>query len=87
MSCCLAAWRAYLYLLARADGAEQQAVVGSQAGGRVGFFLRVAHFDSAYERMVSAGVEFVSSPRTEAYGRVAVFTDISGNRWDLLGPA
>ena len=74
-------------LLARADGEEQQAVVGSQAGGRVGFFFRVGDFDSAYERMVSAGVKFLSSPRIEAYGRVAVFTDSSGNRWDLLGPA
>ena len=74
-------------LLARADGDEQQAVVGNQVGGRVGFFFRVSDFDSAYERMASAGVKFVSSPRTESYGRFAVFVDISGNRWDLLGPA
>jgi catechol 2,3-dioxygenase-like lactoylglutathione lyase family enzyme len=74
-------------LLARADGDKQQAVVGRQAGGRVGFFFRVDDFDSAYERMVLAGVEFVTSPRTETYGKVAVFIDISGNRWDLLGPA
>ena len=73
-------------LLARADGDVQQAVVGSQAAGRVGFFLRVSDFDAAYARMVAAGVEFVSVPRTEAYGRVAVFKDISGNKWDLLGP-
>ena len=74
-------------LLARADGEQQEAIVGSQTGGRVGFFLRVADFDAAYERMLSAGVTFVSPPRDEAYGRVAVFVDISGNRWDLLGPA
>ena len=74
-------------LLARADGEQQEAVVGNQTAGRVGFFLRVADFDSAYKRMLSAGVELLSSPRTEAYGRVAVFADISGNRWDLLGPA
>ncbi len=73
-------------LLARADGEEQCAVVGSQTAGRVGFFLRVADFDSAHERMVSAGVRFLSEPRTEVYGRVAVFADISGNKWDLLGP-
>ena len=73
-------------LLARADGEEQRAVVGSQTAGRVGFFLRVADFDAAYERMTSAGVEFLTSPRTESYGRFAVFADISGNRWDLLGP-
>ncbi|MEV5409898.1 VOC family protein [Thermopolyspora sp. NPDC052614] len=74
-------------LLARADGERQQSAVGNQAAGRVGFFLRVDDFDAAYERMTSAGVEFVTTPRAEPYGRVAVFLDITGNRWDLLGPA
>ncbi|MHB8690189.1 MAG: VOC family protein [Solirubrobacteraceae bacterium] len=74
-------------LLARADGDDQATVVGRQVAGRVGFFLRVDDFDVAYQRMKLAGVEFVSSPRTEAYGRVVVFLDIAGNRWDLLGPA
>ncbi|MFC9970322.1 VOC family protein [Spirillospora sp. NPDC127200] len=74
-------------LLARADGEHQVSVVGDQTAGRVGFFLRVEDFDAAYERMTAAGVEFVSSPRDEPYGRVAVFLDIAGNRWDLLGPA
>jgi catechol 2,3-dioxygenase-like lactoylglutathione lyase family enzyme len=73
-------------LLARADGDRQAAVVGQQVAGRVGFFLRVDDFDAAYQRMVSAEVEFVTPPRTEPYGRVAVFLDIAGNRWDLLGP-
>lgn len=74
-------------LLARADGERQAAAVGAQVAGRVGFFLRVDDFDGAYERMISAGVTFVTSPRTEPYGRVAVFLDIAGNRWDLLGPS
>jgi catechol 2,3-dioxygenase-like lactoylglutathione lyase family enzyme len=74
-------------LLARADGEEQSAVVGHQFAGRVGLFLRVQDFDAAYERMRVAGVEFEGEPRTEPYGRVAVFLDIVGNRWDLLGPA
>jgi catechol 2,3-dioxygenase-like lactoylglutathione lyase family enzyme len=74
-------------LLARADGDDQAAVVGNQVAGRVGFFLRVDDFAAAYERMVAAEVEFVTAPRTETYGRVAVFLDIAGNRWDLLGPA
>ncbi len=52
---------------------------------RVGFFLRVDDFDAAYLRMTEAGVTFVREPRTEPYGRVAVFLDIAGNRWDLLG--
>jgi catechol 2,3-dioxygenase-like lactoylglutathione lyase family enzyme len=73
-------------LLARADGDDQAAAVGGQVARRVGFFLRVDDFDASYERMRSRGVEFVSVPRTEPYGRVAVFLDVSGNRWDLIGP-
>ena len=73
-------------LLAQADGQDQAAVAGRQVAGRVGFFLRVDDFGAAYERMTAAGVEFVTAPRAEPYGRVAVFLDIAGNRWDLLGP-
>lgn len=72
-------------LLARADGEHQRAAVGNQVAGRVGFFLRVDDFDAAYQRMTEAGVTFIREPRTEPYGRVAVFLDIAGNRWDLLG--
>lgn len=71
-------------LLARADGSVQQQAVGDQFAGRVGFFLRVDDFDASYQRTTNAGVEFVSQPRAEDYGRVAVFLDIAGNRWDLL---
>jgi catechol 2,3-dioxygenase-like lactoylglutathione lyase family enzyme len=74
-------------LLARADGEDQAAAVGTQAAGRVGFFLYVEDFHAAYMRMASAGVEFLTAPRTEPYGRVAVFADIAGNKWDLIGPA
>jgi catechol 2,3-dioxygenase-like lactoylglutathione lyase family enzyme len=74
-------------LLARADGDDQAAVIGKQTAGRVGFFLQADDFDAAYARMTSAGVEFLTQPRTEPYGRVAVFRDIAGNKWDLLGPA
>jgi catechol 2,3-dioxygenase-like lactoylglutathione lyase family enzyme len=72
-------------LLARADGERQAAVVGEQFAGRVGLFLRVDDFDSACQRMIAAGVRFVSPPRDEPYGRLAVFLDLEGNRWDLLG--
>jgi catechol 2,3-dioxygenase-like lactoylglutathione lyase family enzyme len=72
-------------LLAQADGEHQRAAVGQQFAGRVGLFLRVDDFDAAYERMRAAGVEFVGEPRREPYGRVVVFRDIAGNRWDLLG--
>jgi catechol 2,3-dioxygenase-like lactoylglutathione lyase family enzyme len=74
-------------LLARAEGAEEAAVVGRQVAGRVGFFLQVDDFEAAYQRMSAAGVQFTGPPRDEPYGRVAVFLDIAGNRWDLLGPA
>ena len=73
-------------LLARADGDHQANIVGRQFAGRVGLFLRVDDFDASYERMTAAGVPFPSPPRVEAYGKVAVFLDLEGNRWDLLGP-
>lgn len=72
-------------LLARADGEHQTSIIGEQFAGRVGFFLRVDDFEAMYARMVVAGVRFVSTPRVEPYGQVAVFLDIEGNRWDLLG--
>ncbi len=72
-------------LLARADGEHQVSVVGKQFAGRVGLFLRVDDFEAAHARMVAAGVRFISAPRVESYGQVAVFLDIEGNRWDLLG--
>jgi len=74
-------------LLARADGEDQRVAVGDQFAGRVGLFLRVDDFETAYTRMVDRGVVFVRAPRDESYGRVAVFVDMSGNKWDLLGPS
>jgi len=73
-------------LLAKADGEREIRAVGDQFAGRVGLFLRVEDFESAYARMLEAGVELVGEPRQEPYGRVAVFLDNAGNRWDLLGP-
>ena len=73
-------------LLAQADGPAQEAAVGTQAAGRVGFFLRVDDFEATYRRMTAAGVRFLTEPRDEPYGRVVVFRDLAGNKWDLLGP-
>jgi predicted enzyme related to lactoylglutathione lyase len=73
-------------LLARADGERERRAAGDQFAGRVGLFLRVDDFAASYERMRQAGVEFVAEPRHEHYGQVAVFLDVAGNRWDLLGP-
>jgi catechol 2,3-dioxygenase-like lactoylglutathione lyase family enzyme len=74
-------------LLARADGDRQTRTVGNQVAGRVGFFLRVDDFDATFDRLTAAGVEFTRPPRAEPYGKVAVFRDVAGNLWDLLGPA
>ncbi|MDP3493411.1 MAG: VOC family protein [Hyphomonadaceae bacterium] len=74
-------------LLARAVGAEQEAAIGNQSGGRVFLFLETDDFDRDHARMVREGVRFREAPRSEAYGKVAVFEDICGNAWDLIGPA
>lgn len=72
-------------LLARADGDDQRAMIGKQFAGRVGLFLRVTDFDAQVARLRDAGVRFVTEPREAPYGRVVVFEDLAGNRWDLLG--
>ncbi len=72
-------------LLARADGERQLAAVGEQFAGRVGLFLHVDDFDATRARMIAANVVFITPPRAEPYGMVAVFLDLEGNRWDLLG--
>ena len=74
-------------LLAQASGERQSAAVGNQFAGRVGLFLSVDDFAAQHGRMVAAGVTFLEEPRHEPYGMVAVWQDIAGNRWDLLGPA
>ncbi|WP_308283175.1 VOC family protein [Pseudonocardia nigra] len=71
-------------LLARADGERQKERIGDQTGGRVALFWSVTDFAAAYERLRTAGVEFVRAPRDEPYGTVAVFTDPYGNLWDLI---
>ncbi|ATC31466.1 VOC family protein [Caulobacter vibrioides] len=73
------------FLLARAVG-EQAEAIGRQGGGRVWLFLHTDDFAGDYARMSEAGVRFLEAPRHEAYGTVAVFEDLSGNRWDLMQP-
>ncbi len=74
-------------LIAQAATPEQQARIGDQTGGRVAFFLYTDDFWRDYTLYQSRGVEFVREPKSENYGTVAVFRDISGNLWDLLEPA
>lgn len=73
-------------LLAKADGPAQAARIGDQTGGRVGFFLNTDDFAGDHAAMLARGVRFLEAPRHEAYGSVAVFEDLYGNRWDLIGP-
>ena len=73
-------------LLARADGPDQAAAVGHQAGGRVMLFLETNDFARDHERMTANGVTFLEAPRHEPYGSVAVFADLYGNKWDLIEP-
>ena len=71
-------------LLAKAANDEQRAAIGNQTGGRVALFLYTDDFSGAYARFKAAGVEFTEAPRSESYGRVVVFRDLYGNKWDLL---
>lgn len=71
-------------LLAKADGEQQDARIGCQTGGRIALFLHTDNFAADYEAMLKAGVHFLEEPRHEAYGSVAVFEDLYGNKWDLL---
>lgn len=71
-------------VLAVADGADQQAAIGNQTGGRVGFFLSTDNFARDHATMLAKGVHFEEEPRNEVYGTVAVWRDPFGNRWDLV---
>ncbi|KRA71618.1 extradiol dioxygenase [Caulobacter sp. Root656] len=74
------------FLLAKAGDEPQKALVGGQGGGRVWLFLHTDAFEADHARLSAAGVRFLEEPRHEAYGSVAVFEDLYGNRWDLLQP-
>ncbi len=73
-------------LLAKADSEAQEAAIGAQAGGRVFLFLHTDNFAGAHAEMLAKGVQFLETPRREAYGAVAVFEDLYGMKWDLIEP-
>lgn len=73
-------------LLALASSAQDLALVGRQAGERVFLLLHSSDFDADHAHMESRGVHFLEAPRDEAYGRVAMFEDLYGNKWDLIQP-
>ncbi len=71
-------------LLAKAVNESQKAVIGNSTGGRVAFFMYTNNFNETYKAYSSRGIEFIESPRQEAYGQVVVFKDKYGNKWDLI---
>jgi len=71
-------------LLARASSPQQETFIGDQAGGRVFLFLRTDDFDRDHAAMTAKGIAFVRPPMVADYGKVAVFLDLYGNRWDLV---
>jgi len=73
-------------LLAKAEGGLQMARIGDQTGGRVALFLETDDFGRDHAAMLASGVVFAEAPRHEAYGTVAVFSDLYGNVWDLIEP-
>ena len=73
-------------LLAKAASPAQEEAIGSQAGGRVFLFLESTDFTADYERLKAAGIRFLETPRIEGYGKVVVFQDPFGNKWDLIQP-
>ena len=72
-------------LLAKAAADEQKTRIGNQTGGRVFLFLQTDDFWNDYKNMQDNGIVFVREPVTEEYGTVAVFKDLYGNLWDLIG--
>ncbi len=74
-------------LLALGKKPAELAAIGDQFGGRVGLFAHTGDFAAAHARIADAGGTFEEEPRHEAYGTVAVFRDLFGNRWDLIQPA
>jgi uncharacterized glyoxalase superfamily protein PhnB len=71
-------------LLAKAANHQQRSAIGNSTGGRVGFFMYTTNFNETYETYSSRGIEFIETPRQEAYGQVVVFKDKYGNKWDLI---
>ncbi len=73
-------------LLARADNETQRNHIGNQSGGRVFLFLTTDDFDRDYKNLLARDVNILREPSDEVYGKVAVFEDLYGNKWDLIQP-
>jgi catechol 2,3-dioxygenase-like lactoylglutathione lyase family enzyme len=73
-------------LLAKAASEEQRSRIGNQTGGRVFLFLHTDDFDRDYKNLLAQNIRILQPERKEPYGKVAVFEDLYGNKWDLIGP-
>ncbi len=71
-------------LLAKAGSQAEKEAIGNQTGGRVFLFLDTDDFERDHAAFVANGIRFLETPRDEDYGRVAVFQDPFGNKWDLI---
>ena len=71
-------------LLAKAGSDFQSTAIGNQFGGRVGLFLHTDDFEATYKKFIDKGVQFIEEPRTEHFGKVVIFEDIYGLKWDLV---
>lgn len=71
-------------LLARAANPRQEQAVGNQSGGRVWLFMYTDNLDRDYKLLMENNIEIVRPPSEEEYGKVLVFADLYGNRWDLI---
>jgi catechol 2,3-dioxygenase-like lactoylglutathione lyase family enzyme len=68
------------------DGRPKRWVVVGPPGGETGLLLAQADGDEQAAAIGRQTAGRVGDIRSEPYGRVTVFIDIAGNRWDLLGP-
>ncbi len=74
-------------LLARAANDKQRTRIGNQTGGRVFLFLYTDNFQRDYQNLLDNNIKIIREPAYEAWGRVAVFSDLYGNLWDLVEPS
>jgi len=73
-------------LLAKAVNDKQRERIGNQTGGRVFLFLYTDDFEGDFKNLLDNNIRIIRQPSVEDYGKVAVFEDLYGNRWDLLEP-
>ncbi len=74
-------------ILSKAQSAEKKSLVGKQAGSSVLMILTTPDFERTYQHYIDHGVTFSEAPRREPYGKVVIFQDLYGNKFDLIEPA